>query len=850
MFILIWGWRYYFLRNPYYIHAHCEKCRQFRPLLCYDAIRFFTLYHVPLIPLRRYSITHECSHCRRHQRMPYSRYRKMIWKDVEPLIQTACDRPSDSDTVRAAVILCLHYCHMDGFRRLAEAAVRGTRSDAALAVLIAMGYRMLGEPEPAERALLAALPSDGDGKVRLALIHHYLLMGPHQRAASHILRRIEIEGEAALNEVPGFLNAMQLQDRHHDVVTLVDDIAERFPDVNLDVLRRIRYDSSQECGSMKRDAGGRPTFQAPRPPSRRIVQPLLMPSLLLFAFIVFAVSCLLARPGGAYVVNGLDTPYDVSVNGTTLSLPARAETRVAAEFGDNVIEAGPGAPPFEPIHFRIESDFFSRLFDDRVWIVNPDQLAAIVWKDIRYAPNPSSTPVDNRRFFAGKDRYVFDNVDYPFASPPDSLTVESGTGVRLKTQIYVERDMTHAQISAYLAGSRLPQDAVPYAKRLLTRAPNYEAIAVAAVIIPPEEFAPILKQLTEARPLNIQVHRFRQSWIEEKRPGADLRAEYLAMLDADPDNRDLAYLASRVADSTQERRSLLERSIQEPNPSAFGFFGLAYLDACLGDFDKALAHAREAATRAGDNVQFRAMFEDMLLANGQAKELETLLSDRAFGPRFDLSAAVMLVRVAAIRDRDEAHRRETELELAACAHWGIASNHPTLVENRRWCELAICEGARDRACVVAKLSNSDDPTQQVWLALLERDVGRLEKLRKDNAEELDIPAVMIDRLTYAIARQLGKDDIGQRALERVMTFRSARDASSQKIASWLNGDVAPPAEDVAASSSPGSDAAITLCVFAERFPERAAEYKALARKQNYSRFFPQFVLDDLLNSGE
>ncbi|MCB9855817.1 MAG: hypothetical protein H6818_09025 [Phycisphaerales bacterium] len=848
MWVWIWGWSYYFIRNAHFVHGTCSQCRQYRPLLCYDAIQFFTFCFVPLFPVERHRITQECPQCEVGTRVSYSKYRRFLTKEVEPAISDACDRPSDKEAAKRALAMCLDVCYMDGFRRTADSVARGgSISDADVAHLIAVGYEMLGEQEGAERVLLAALSKNDSGDIRRRLVHYYVAKGSPRKAIPHLLRLIELEGNSALGFVFARIDDLQSLGRHRDVVALVDDIRERFPDIKSDVLMRLRNDSSQIPDVARPTTTERATFPM-RLPGRRIVPAVIVPFLLLLVFSAYLGFCLLSKPENTYLVNGLDTPYDVLVNGTAVTLPPRVEIPMQARFGDNLIEAGPGAPPFEPIHLSIQSRFFSRPFEDSVRIVNPDCLAAVVWEDVTYVENPPSTPNDNRNFYTGLDHYKFSRVDYVFADPPTSITATAGGFGRRYSHIYVERKMSHAQIASFLQATRLPEDSIRYLRKLLPLEPSYEALALASEVLPQEEFGPLLKHMTGRRPILIQAHRFWQSWIEIHQPGVDLDAVYRPLLRDEPGNRDLAYVAACVARTIDERRLLLEQSIREPNASAYGYYGLAYLDLCIGDFDKALSNAVKAVAQLKDDFDVRDVYEFALLADGKLKELETILLERAFGAEFDLDAAITAVRLIARHDRTAAERKAKEVELVASSQWGIPTNHPTIVRNAYWCKIAILEGAGDRDGLLEMLESSEDVNQRMRRALIRSDLDSIQQLLRESTGQLRIPSSMISRLTYVIARRRGNREIADRCLIALLEDYNAGDASARRIATWLEGDTAPSAIAVAADESPGADVAATLCMFAERFPERSREYIALARKHEFMLTFPRFVLDGLLES--
>lgn len=58
--VVVWGWANFFRRNISFVTDYCEKCGRHGHLRCYDAVRCFTLYWIPIIPLGRRRVNREC----------------------------------------------------------------------------------------------------------------------------------------------------------------------------------------------------------------------------------------------------------------------------------------------------------------------------------------------------------------------------------------------------------------------------------------------------------------------------------------------------------------------------------------------------------------------------------------------------------------------------------------------------------------------------------------------------------------------------------------------------------------------------------------------------------------------
>ena len=127
----------------------------------------------------------------------------------------------------------------------------------------------------------------------------------------------------------------------------------------------------------------------------------------------------------AYVVNGLDVPYDVLVNGDRISVPAGGRRKLSVGFGEVVVEPVPGDYSFEPATAEVDVSLFERLGDDSTLIFNPDRSALFVIETAYYSSNPSLADPGKYEAHFGEASYVFEDVDYHFTETPEQIEVSS-----------------------------------------------------------------------------------------------------------------------------------------------------------------------------------------------------------------------------------------------------------------------------------------------------------------------------------------------------------------------------------------------------------------------------------------
>ncbi|MCB9855818.1 MAG: hypothetical protein H6818_09030 [Phycisphaerales bacterium] len=848
--IFIWGWGYFFRRNILHIVDTCSHCHRHGPLACYDAIYFFKLYYLPMIPLGRKRIMRECPHCKYGSTIPYSKYRKIVAGELEPAIETLRDKPSDRDSAVKALAITIQLCDKQGFERAEEVIGRSLKSDDHIAELIAVGFAMFDEKERVEKSLVTALSSNNSPVIRRQLIHHYLRSGDPQKATPHVQQLMDVEGESAVDVAIVQAQVLQSNGLHHDVVSLLDDVRNRFPETRSDEVMRLRYASSQmPAAAAPIVSAGAASLKPPKSP-RGILPALIFPALLLIGFGIYVGFCMFGSPRHAYLVNGLDRHYSVVINGTTVEVPAMTRIHIPASFGTTHIEPGSGAPSFDPLDLSIDPGFWGRPFFDDVHVVNPDGLAPIIWEEVGYVPqNAPSTFGDvalSSYISAGRLHYTFQDVDYVFETPPSQIEMSSSRSTTKKSHLYLDSNLTPEDVIAGLYRTRGVEEIAPYLKKIIDASPvSLKLWTVASATIPEQELMPLLEEKCAVRPIRIQAHRLWQSLTEVTSPDRDLAAEYKRLLDADPDNGDLAYLLARVTDDPKEAVALLQRAVSGPRPSGFGHFGLAYHCLDEGRFDEALQHAR-AAERSTQDDQVGRLTETALLAVRDIAGFETHVRNRAFGREIDTDAIIDLVRAIATHDREAANLQLTDAKRIATSTWGVPYSDPSIFDMYTRGNRAIVEAADGRDAYIRLLKSQKVPADKLEAALLEQDLDTVVRILNDDRDGKLKLGWTTNALGYILAMRSNRPDLAESFMTTMTSIYGNGDARMRKIADWLSGNEPPETDRLAHEMVPGSDAAVVLCVFAARFPSAAVRYLALARRHNFELAFPRILLDDLL----
>lgn len=337
------------------------------------------------------------------------------------------------------------------------------------------------------------------------------------------------------------------------------------------------------------------------------------------------------------LVNGLGTPYIITINDTPYDCPESGATDPVRH-----IELPSG-------HYKVRAtlpngeEFFAEVpvGPVNIWnwpgrlhraiLINPDKLALICRVQVIYrarseknnaahAPNPMT-------FFVNEGVVDIRKPDYYFKESPDTIRIKKGESTS-RTQLNVIRD-TDPQHTIHIVRKYCStEETAAYAARAaLLHGPA--AISTLMNIIgdmKPDEVRNIFAQHLDTRPVNIQWHRYYQQYAEAKLPDLDLVSEYRARLAKNPDDNAFVYLLARILPDHNEARALYEKALAGPLPCAYAWNGLAYEAMREGNRALALDYTDKAAA-AATAPRFSQERLDLLMALGRVDDALSFAND-------------------------------------------------------------------------------------------------------------------------------------------------------------------------------------------------------------------------------
>ena len=105
-----------------------------------------------------------------------------------------------------------------------------------------------------------------------------------------------------------------------------------------------------------------------------------------------------------FVVNGTSLPYVAIIDGSEHHIPAKADLPLDLDEGSHTINVQ-NHPEIDPASFKLQTNFWTRPFNHRTFVINPDRAALLYERDVQYTAHPDGKappPKHRQRFMSAK----------------------------------------------------------------------------------------------------------------------------------------------------------------------------------------------------------------------------------------------------------------------------------------------------------------------------------------------------------------------------------------------------------------------------------------------------------------
>jgi len=583
-------------------------------------------------------------------------------------------------------------------------------------------------------------------------------------------------------------------------------------------------------------------------PIQRYLSYMVIPGIVLLILIVCLGANYIKGTHSVSIVNGTNEAYSFKLNGETVQLNPGQRLEYDLPYGENHIEPIPGQIAVADQTFKNERMFLFRVFDNRLLIVNPDQVAILMHTTGHFAEHANSAPEDEFEVLAGQALYVFDDIDYEFGPLPNSITTQQTSGVVKKTalEIFPSSSVLQSVMMLSIYGDETETD--NYIKQMAAVSPRTPDLPAAAyALLSVDDFHELAGTMLDRRPVMTSWHRIYQEHMEVTNPEFDLTPRYQQMYETYPENGDLAYLYSRQLDDPEERRRLLAIGANAQPPSVWSLYGEAYMHWAEADFDRALERLEQACAMEPGDSTYIATRDTMYLAAGR---YQNLIDDSRQSLHQDPSLVEAMVLIQyLIRNGDE---REVASEAQFVLQEVSMSMQDGPVEGvddpmrytEQQIELAIAMGRGSLEESARLLEQIGDPMDSAFIAMLNGDIDTAHALMLADSDLFWIDDFF--SLYIQSIRHNGVDE-AQRDRDLLIERLGEGDRHHRRLALWLSGEETPNLDDIIHLPLGETTRPLALVILGFHFPEIKEGCFEMARKQNFSLGITPLLVDDALS---
>jgi tetratricopeptide (TPR) repeat protein len=530
-----------------------------------------------------------------------------------------------------------------------------------------------------------------------------------------------------------------------------------------------------------------------------------------------------------YVVNGLDAPYEVEIDGERLRLPPASHACVELREGEHSVRVVDGVP-IPDQSFDLDSGLMARLLDTQMFVLNPDRAAVLLWSQAYYAKDAAGAPVGTSKLHASRLLYSFGHVDFPFREFPSEIVVsrevtEKRTSVRPQydLDVFAIEDVLPDEMASECLSNRArygPDDELVFG-RLLD-------------LLPPKELIALTEPLRKARPVRVQAHRYYQEARKALDPLVDLTPEYRAFRAASPDDPAWAYLLGRLLIDRAEAEKLYVQAAEHDPPLPAALAGYAHALLERGEAKQALAAARRGLKLDEKSVMCAYALVQSLDALDRAGEALEFL--RSLPPREMYSQRVVLETYLMARRGHIGTALARIEELAAPLAAAERSMATTLLKEN------VYYTAADFDSMLSVTADSDLAMVRFRRAVMQNDLEMAEK-QLDRVGGNQAP----DRLLLAVIAHHNGSPNAKHMWQKAVAALRTHSRAGKKLAQWLEGEE-PPEVEVAGNLDARSWSSVAMAALGERFKSRRKAFYRLARRGYRLQTFPYYEIERIASS--
>jgi tetratricopeptide (TPR) repeat protein len=832
------GTWYYGKSNKQTYVGTCRFCGKGATLTSYDTRLFVVIVMIPIVPLGKKRIIEQCGACTRHLAMPLADYREAESR-MQQTLDAYRNTPADAEAAREFLKAVCSFRNEAVFLSAAPELEANLQNAEALA-LLAAAYQLFNRLGDAERVVRKALEIDDSDELSEFLGEVLLRQGKPDEAEPYLSHIVEKGIPDRVDVLYHLAQVYQSCGQHEKALQAFDYCEQVNPPIAQDeTFKKLREVSDKNRGTAMPVPMGAVAKKIKGGKSRRKFARVAAVIGVLVVVGYLAVAFLQGQFRTVYLVNGLGTAYTVDIDGTTYRAGPRSFQKITlGEGSHNVAITDVAAPLNAPQTVQINTSFFARPFSSDAFVINPDASAILERQKLFYSKSGNLDPQTS--YTGGSVLQKFEDIDYPFSTPPDSISPDSSSSVVSRTMLMLPEvpDMSDSALLLVLQ-DKLGPDVVPIARNRFMFDPDSQAYgAILSQALSKEESVAYYKPLLAVRPLRMQWHRAYQETMQRSGGEEPVRAEYAQMLAAEPQNKDLNYLSSRVEPDPEKMLALLQASATGESPSAYGLYSLGLYEAELGRFDSAATYLQQARALmpAAPEVTF-AYVDALAAAENYPQALQVLQKADAEPWPVCLQAYMDEINVFCRTNKPQQVEETIQKAESRFKQMGAKASLEIASQLRRIA--AYCQSGQRFSMPAALINDADS---RFVAAVSKHDIQAAEAAL---IEEKDSTGTAGSHLALYIAATLERQTgSAQTHLAAARKLLNEGDHEDRSYAAALGGDGSMKPEALLKLRCGIEEKRLRLAALALSDPANAGAYAELGRKLNYDLRFPHLLIEE------
>ncbi len=831
------GTKYYGKGNLKVTAAHCDNCQATYTMESYDTYEYFTFFFIPIIPLKKLHIINECTRCRRFRMVSSAKWEKRKRISVST-IETALDTGKDTEKILLAELpifgmyndkelfesvamkvlqwnstapvyalvgdLFRYYHHVEGYLTCKKKAAGLDNSDENN-ILLAEAFLYNDSPEQAEPLLSFLLESSNNKEFWIfsLLIQSYLTRGDYSKA------------EQVLEQVKS---------------TYTDQRFES-PIKELDLSVKKCSKSSQPYYSSALAMIKEPFLAESKPVSKAPM--FITPAILLLGFILYVFTAFTTADNNkVYIINGTARSYEVTINGVDFTIPAFDKRSTNLDMGAHTITMESPSEELRSQEFEISTPFWTRPFDDRIFVLNPDRQGMLYSQKIVYTTSQSTNNEYPYTMYGGDLFYSFKNIDYEFR--PGPLQISTSGGDATKMELRMLNEFTPEWTPLHLAMREFSgEKLIDFLHFYIAENPNdYTAITMSHQILGEEQFLIFAEPYLSVNPAHVEFHRVYQVIMEASQSELDMVEIYETRLELYPEDPMNYYLLGRV--SPNDRcHELNTAAIAIDSLEAYPYYSLAYHNRRDGKFNDALRYIQQACELQKNDVQFTEFEIEVHWALENYSEILNISNERLRASHFSVS--ITADKILSLVKQDELQLANSTIE--DYLDMRREDNDPNILEYSNYFSMVKAIGLDEGDDILRFCSNLSG--FEVEAAILNGDVDSAdEEFGKEGNAYRHL-------LLYSLAQKSKSTTIAEKHLDGAIALLNESSIDEQLFARALSGTSISFEELKSTNIYPEHKAIFLMAFgFTNRSHSRAAFREA--QKNNYIPSINQVIINTLI----